>query len=307
MTNERDRKTPEGMPSTTASRRRFLASGSAGLAALAAGSTSVLAAAPYSETNRSRRFEDQVVLITGATSGIGEATARAFAAEGASVFFCGRRSSLGEEVAASIRAYGGEATYMQADVRDEAQVAAFVGGCVERYGRIDVAFNNAGIEGAGTMPDLDGRGTLPHIPVEGWSPPAMGTEPRELSYADVIRTNLDGIFFAMRHELPVMHEQGSGVIINTASVQGSQGSADTPAYSASKHGVIGLTRSAARANAEYGIRVLSISPGPVDTALLRRIYGDDLEPLREGNPLESPSRRRSRLSSFTSHPRLPPS
>jgi NAD(P)-dependent dehydrogenase (short-subunit alcohol dehydrogenase family) len=248
------------------SRRRFLSKGSAGLAGIAAGGSAVLASAEARERTNSRRFDGQVVLITGATSGIGEATARAFAEEGASVFFCGRRAQLGEEVAASIREAGGEATFMQADVREEAQVEAFVRGCVERYGRIDVAFNNAGIEGpAGTFADIDLDG--------------------EQGYYDVMRTNVDGVFYAMRHELPVMREQESGVIINTGSVLASRGSASSGAYSASKHAVIGFSLSSARANARYGIRVLAISPGPVDTALLRRMAGGNLEGMRRNNPL----------------------
>jgi len=286
------RPSPEGPRAAGAlNRRGFMAAGAGSLAALAIGAGSTEASQPtpvagsVPEGGR-RAFEGRVVLITGATSGIGEATARAFAAEGARVFFCGRRAELGERVAASIREAGGEATFMQADVREDEQVAAFVASCVSTYGRLDVAFNNAGIEGAGNSPSVEGRGTIPHIRLEGFSAPTHGIEPRELSYSDVMRTNLDGVFFSMRHELPVMQRQGSGVIINTASIQGSRGSAGSPAYSASKHGVIGLSRSAALANAEYGIRVLSVSPGPVDTPLLRRLSdGGDLSEYREQNPL----------------------
>jgi NAD(P)-dependent dehydrogenase (short-subunit alcohol dehydrogenase family) len=242
-------------------RRRFLTGGAAGLAGLAA-APGALAGGPAGAAGR---FEGRVVLITGATSGIGEATARAFAAEGARVFFCGRRAVLGEEVAASIRAAGGEATFYQADVREEAQMAAFVSAAVEAYGGLDVGFNNAGIEGP--------EGALDEIDLDG-----------EMGYRDVMRTNHDGVFFAMRHELPVMRQRGGGVIINTGSVLGARGSADFGAYAASKHAVIGLTRSAARAHANEGIRILAVSPGPVATDLLRRMYGD-LEPIRQRNPL----------------------
>jgi NAD(P)-dependent dehydrogenase (short-subunit alcohol dehydrogenase family) len=245
-------------------RRRFLAGGALGLAAAAAGAGSAFAAEAAPREHR-RRFAGRVVLITGATSGIGEATARAFAAEGARVCFCGRRAELGERVAAGIRADGGEARFVRADVREEPQVAALVQECVRVYGGLDIAFNNAGIEGPeGSYGDID-------------LPGANG-------YRDVMRTNLDGIFFAMRHELPVMRAQRRGVIINTASIQGSRGSADTGPYAASKHAVIGLTRSAALAHAGEGLRILSISPGAVDTPLLRRMYDGELEPIAEGIP-----------------------
>lgn len=249
----------------TSSRRRFLTLGSAGLAGMMAGAPSMAAKADE-RSGQSRRFDGKVVLITGATSGIGEATAWAFAEEGARVFFCGRRRARGEEVAERIREAGGDATFMQADVRDETQMEAFVAACVERYGRLDVAFNNAGIEGPG--------GTLANIDMDG-----------EQGYADVMRTNVDGVFFAMRHELPVMREQESGVIINSGSVRASIGSATHAAYSASKHAVLGFSLSSAKANAQYGIRVLAISPGPVDTALLSRMSGGNIEPMREENPL----------------------
>jgi len=252
---------------TPLSRRGFLAGGALSLAAAAA-APGLAAAEPAGQTRPGsdrQRFTGRTVLITGATSGIGEATARAFAAEGARVFFCGRRAQLGEQVATSIRAAGGEAHFMQADVREEPQVAAFVRRILDTTGRLDIAFNNAGIEGP--------EGTYGEVPLEG-----------EQSYRDVMRTNLDGVFFAMRHEIPVMRRQREGVIINTASVQGSRGAEGTGPYSASKHGVIGLTRSAALAHAAEGIRILSISPGPVDTPLLRRMYDGELEPIAENNP-----------------------
>jgi NAD(P)-dependent dehydrogenase (short-subunit alcohol dehydrogenase family) len=251
-------------------RRGFLVGGAAGLTALVVGARGAVAGPAYpagdmEPRQERRRFAGRVVLITGATSGIGEATARAFATEGARVFFGGRRQALGEEVAVSIRAAGGDARFMQLDVREEPQVAAFVRECVRAYGGLDIAFNNAGIEGP--------EGTYGEVELEGRN-----------GYRDVMRTNVDGVFFAMRHELPVMRERGRGVVINTASVQGSRGGAKTGPYSASKHAVIGLTRSAALAHAKEGLRILSISPGPVDTALLRRMYDGELEPIAEGNP-----------------------
>lgn len=242
------------------SRRSFLATGTTGLAGLAAAPLGSAAASP-----RLRRFEGRVVLITGATSGIGEATARAFAAEGARVVFCGRRTDRGRAIESALREAGGEALYVRADVREEAEVAALVATCLERYGRIDVAFNNAGIEGP--------RGPLDEVPLDG-----------PMGYRDLMRTNVDGVLYAMRHELPVLRRQRAGVVVNTASMLGHRASADWGAYAASKHAVVGLTRSAARRHAAEGLRVVSVSPGPVDTELLRRMHGGDLSASARANP-----------------------
>ena len=140
-------------------RRHFLVAGAAGLAALGTGAALAETGTPEKHTwqyaNARKRFAGKTVLITGATSGIGAATARAFAAEGASVVFCGRRTELGAAVELGIRADGGEATYMRADVREEAEVKALVEACVEKYGGVDIAFNNAGIAGpSGSYADL---------------------------------------------------------------------------------------------------------------------------------------------------------
>lgn len=256
---------------TDVGRRRILTGGAAGLASLAAlaatgaaASTKVATSFPWQEGASKDRFGGKVVLITGATSGIGEATARAFAAVGAKVFFCGRRVELGNAVAASIREAGGEASYMRADVREEPQVEAFVAACVEKYGAIDIAHNNAGIGGP--------VGNYGAIPLNGTG-----------SYNDVIDTNLNGVFHAMRHEIPVMLKQGHGIIINTASMLGSKGIAPLGPYSAAKHGVIGLTRSAALLHARDNLRILTVSPGPIDTPLLRR-GGGDPKLMGRGNP-----------------------
>jgi NAD(P)-dependent dehydrogenase (short-subunit alcohol dehydrogenase family) len=198
----------------------------------------------------SGRFRDTVVLITGATSGIGRRTAERFAAEGASVFFCGRREALGAEVEAGIRQVGGEATYLRADVREPEQVQAFVQACVDTYGRLDIAFNNAGI--------FMTPGELQDIEVD--------------NYLDIMLTNAGGEFFAMKYEIPIMRAQGRGVIVNMASVAAFKGFPNTAAYNASKHAIIGMTKAAAIANAPHNIRVVSISPLAVDTPQLRESF-----------------------------------
>ena len=195
------------------------------------------------------RFGGKVVLITGATSGIGAATARAFAMEGAQVFFCGRRRRLGRQVQDAIRAAGGEAWYHHADVRREAQVERFVAACIDRYGRLDIAFNNAGISVTRPAP-------LARIPTATWE--------------NVMATNASGVFWAMKYELPRMLRRGGGVIVNTASVSGHVGFATISPYNASKHAVMSLTKVAAMEYSARNIRISSISPGAVDTPMLRR-------------------------------------
>ena len=241
---------------STIHRRKVLATGVAA-AGLAAASASQIQAntlnPPQPEAmtaNPGGRFTGKVVLITGATSGIGETTAKAFAREGAKVAFNGRRANLGQQVERDIRALGGEATYIQSDVRDPQQVQQFVNATVQQYGRLDIAFNNAGIF---------------MTPVEIQD---MDLE----NYRDMIATNLDGVFYSMRYELPIMIAQNSGIIINMSSVAGHRGFANTPHYNASKHAVIGLTKAAATANAKRNIRINSISPLAVDTPMLRRSF-----------------------------------
>lgn len=213
-------------------------------------------------------FDGRVVLITGATSGIGEGCARAFAAQGARVFFCGRREALGADVQASIRAAGGDAAYMRADVRVEDDVRRFVDACVTRYGRIDVALNNAGI-------------AAPRH--------ARMAEQPLADFDDVMRTNAHGVFLCMKHEMPHLLANAPagpfgtrGVVINTASTSGRTGFAMISPYSASKHAVIGLTRCAALEYSPLGVRVLSFSPGGVNTPMREAAYAGRIAP---GAPL----------------------
>lgn len=236
-------------------------------AGVAAAATAALAAGTARAEAPKGRFTGKTVLITGGTSGIGAATAHAFAAEGANVVICGRREALGKETEAAIRAKGGKCTYIQADVREEAQVARLVDATVAAHGGIDIAHNNAGIEGP-FMPFID-------VPSDG----TMG-------YHDTIKTNLDGVFYGMRHELRVMLPKKAGVIINTASIAGSNSLSGNATYAASKHGVLGLTKSAAKAHVKDGIRIVSVSPGGVDTPLLRRAMGGNMPAGRIGKPEE---------------------
>lgn len=238
------------------SRRRIILQGSVGLAGIGSAIAVTKAQAntqkpvqlESGKANPDGKFKDKVVLITGATSGIGKATAYAFAKEGAKVFFCGRRTNLGEANVREIEQFGGKATFMQADVRRESDIKAFVDGCVEKYGRIDIAFNNAGIESSPK--------TIAEQSLEDWM--------------NVMTTNATGVFLSMKYELPVMLKQRSGIIVNNASVSSHVGFATISPYSASKHAIASLTKVAALEYSDKNIRVNSISPGAVDTPMLRR-------------------------------------
>lgn len=194
------------------------------------------------------QFEDQVVLVTGGSNGIGRATAIAFAREGARLIVSDLADAAGEETVGAIRAAGGDARYVRTDVRDASEVEKLVLGTLQTYGRLDVAFNNAGIEGA-TAPIAD------------------------LSEADwerVLRVNLTAAFLCMKHEIAAMLKQGAGAIVNNASILGQVGFANASAYVAAKHGLLGLTRTAAIEYASRGIRVNAVCPGFIVTPMLER-------------------------------------
>ncbi len=210
-------------------------------------------------------FQNKVVLITGATSGIGKTSALAFAKAGAKVVVSGRRENEGQAVVAEIKAAGGEATFVKADVAVEADVAALVAKTVATYGRIDVAFNNAGIESTGPIPDVT-----------------------ETDYRRVFDVNVWGVLSSMKHEIPVMLKQGGGVIINTSSVAGHIGMGGVGVYVASKHAVEGLTKSAAMEYAKQGIRVNAVAPAAIETEMFDRFTGgneDALNYMRNLHPV----------------------
>jgi NAD(P)-dependent dehydrogenase (short-subunit alcohol dehydrogenase family) len=246
--------------SRSQSRRRLLRTAGlvgAGVALGVAGGTVVGSGkhpAPVPVAGR-RRFQGKVVLITGATSGIGRAAARAFAAEGARVGFCGRREAMGMAVEREIREAGGEATYVRADVLREDQVRAFVARVCEAYGTLNVAFNNAGI----TV-----ERPLHEYSVEEWD--------------RVIQTNLRGVFLAMKYEIPPLLEAGGGNILVTSSSNAIATQERRSAYSASKRGLVGLVQAAALDYAPKGIRINAIVPGTTDTELVRRSAGMENAP-----------------------------
>ena len=189
-----------------------------------------------------------VVLITGALSGIGRATAFAFAAEGARLIVSGRRIPEGEALAAQLQHEGSDAHFVAADVCDEGQVSALMDAAVARFGRLDVAINNAGVEAA--ILNVD----------------ALTIE----EYRRVMDSNVLGTMLCMKHELRVMKAQGEGSIVNLSSNLGQRGLAGLSIYVAAKHAVEGLTKSAALEAAPLGIRVNAVAPGPVDTPMFDR-------------------------------------
>jgi NAD(P)-dependent dehydrogenase (short-subunit alcohol dehydrogenase family) len=192
-----------------------------------------------------------VILITGALTGIGRPTALAFAKEGARIVVSGRRDEAGQALVTELRAVGAEAEFIRADVRHEGEVRNLVDTTVARFGRLDAAVNNAGTEGK----------------------PGPVTEQSVESYAATFDTNVLGVLLSMKHELRVMQAQGSGSIVNLSSTMGHRGAPGASLYTASKHAVEGLTKSAALEAAAFGVRVNAVAPGPIETAMLDRFTG----------------------------------
>lgn len=219
-------------------------------------------------------FTGKVALVTGGSFGIGRATAIAFAKRGAKVAIADWINDPKNETVKLIEAAGGEAMFIKCDVSILTEVRAMVEKTIERYGRLDFAFNNAGIEGQ----------------------TANTHECTEENWDKTIGINLKGIWLCMKMEIPSMLKEGKGVVINCASVAGLNGFAGLPAYTASKHGIAGLTKTAALEYANKGIRVNAVCPGVIHTAMVDRVTGKDkevekkyigMEPIgRMGNPEE---------------------
>src|SRR5258705_8767031 len=198
-------------------------------------------------------MKNKVVLIIGALTGIGRATALTFAQKGARIVISGRRDDEGQKLAGELRKLGAESEFVRSDVRHEDDVRSLIDKTVARFGRLDVAVNTAGTEGT----------------------PGPVTAQSAESYAATFDTNVLGTLLSMKHELRVMLAQGSGSIINISSTFGQHGGAGASVYAASKHAVEGLTQSAALEGATANVRVDAVAPGPIETELLNRFTGSE--------------------------------
>jgi len=200
-----------------------------------------------------KTFSGKVALVTGGTSGIGKTTAIEFARAGAKVVLTGRREKEGAQVVAEIKKLGGEAAFVRADVAKDADVKRMVDFTVDKFGRLDIAFNNAGVEWKGSL-----------------------DQATEAEYRRIFDINVWGVLNSMRHEIPVMLKNGGGAIVNTSSVAGHVGLGQVSVYNASKHAVEGLTKSVALEFAKQNIRINAIAPGVIATEMWDRFAGDEL-------------------------------
>lgn len=208
------------------------------------------------------QLDGKVAVVTGASSGIGQATAIAFARVGAKVVAASRRIAEGEETVRRIQEAGGSAIFVKADVSKAAEVEALVNKTVDTYGRLDCAFNNAGIAAISPLTDMS---------EEDWD--------------RVLDVNLKGTWLSLKYEIPAMLKQGGGAIVNVASVGGVVGFAGYTTYCASKGGVIALTRAAAMEYAKSGIRINVVTPGAIETDMLASIPADLLAQIPAGHPI----------------------
>lgn len=197
-----------------------------------------------------KEFNDKVVLITGASTGIGRAAANAFARDGAKLVLADVNTEVGEAFAAELREVGTEAVFVRTDVSRAQDCEAMVARALETFGRLDVAFNNAGIA------DAAQTGT-DEYPLDLWE--------------KVIAVNLSGVFYCMRYEIPALLKSGGGAIINTASIAGQIAFPGTPGYTASKHGVVGLTKVVAAEYGARGIRCNALAPGMIETPMTKAV------------------------------------
>ncbi len=200
-------------------------------------------------------FQGKVAIVTGGTSGIGRAAALAYAREGAKVVVAGRRAAEGEETVRLVAAHGGEAVFVTTDVSKASQVRELVDRTMQKFGRLDFAFNNAGIE----------------------QQPTSFLEQDEETYDRVMNINVKGVWLSMKYEIPAMLRTGGGSIVNTSSSLGVVSMPGIEIYSASKHAVIGLTKSAAVEFAKRGIRINALLPAAIETDMLERFIGDNAE------------------------------
>jgi NAD(P)-dependent dehydrogenase (short-subunit alcohol dehydrogenase family) len=214
------------------------------------------------------QLQNKIALITGGGSGIGRETAVLFAQHGAKIAIVDLNSIGGQETVQMIADQGGDAFFIQADVSKMAAVEKMMGEVMAKYGRLDIAFNNAGIEGA----------------------PVRSAEVSEADFDQIMAVNVKGVWLCMKFELQQMLMQGSGVIVNTASVAGLIGAHSMSVYAASKHAVVGLTRTAAVEYASKGIRVNAVCPAVIRTAMVERAI-EQLPKLEQGIIANNPSHR----------------
>src|SRR5215475_7392152 len=202
--------------------------------------------------NNSNAFKGKIVLVTGGTSGIGKATALAFALAGAKIVLSGRREKEGAAVVNEIKKLGSDAAFIRTDIAKDADVKAMVDFTIKKFGRLDIAFNNAGVEW---------KGPLEHA--------------TEAEYRRVFDTNVWGVLNSMRHEIPVMLKNGGGAIVNNSSVAGHVGLGEVSIYIASKHAVEGLTKAVALEFAKQNIRINAVAPAAVATDMVDRFAGKE--------------------------------